>query len=452
MEVSVLADSKSDTGKLNSTLPLARLNTLRRAASVSAAEISFQLGLWLSSLQSFLQIRNYSFVEGGRAKASNRDWTKEFYLTNSAQLLCSKLSLQLLKLLEVQKSTMGDSENFTFREGTEDFSFKEVSDFAETLKNSILLNEALARAAPLSFSEWTAWCNSLGATLQNAAVVQKFIRHAETEGDRFLPSALHEILRNKAIPLAVEADLRIVLPRLGKILKWLSVVAEMLKKDEPLKPALLIFSRIYEQTQEMMKYINNRLLRFPDENDPIFGALDCAVYAASIESRKVYNFELAGLTEIRQTPLIYAKIETAYGLLSDSFQQTLVNFTQLIEPDVDPKKLFPNFQTKLEQSLNLRKNLWSIQQTARKAEHHPDTFPLGELHEKLNEFVGETMYYLMYKDCETIERFVEEILRTSNKKDLVPILHRFGAYVETLLGQVNMRVVLANYPFDYPPE
>jgi hypothetical protein len=62
------------------------------------------------------------------------------------------------------------------------------------------------------------------------------------------------------------------------------------------------------------------------------------------------------------------------------------------------------------------------------------------------------MRFLMFKDCETVERFVEEILRTKNRQDLVPILHRFGAYVETLLGQVNMRTVLANHPFDYPKE
>jgi hypothetical protein len=46
------------------------------------------------------------------------------------------------------------------------------------------------------------------------------------------------------------------------------------------------------------------------------------------------------------------------------------------------------------------------------------------------------------------ERFSEEIFATGEKKDIVPILHRFGAYIETLLAQVNMRTVLAIHPFD----
>jgi hypothetical protein len=62
------------------------------------------------------------------------------------------------------------------------------------------------------------------------------------------------------------------------------------------------------------------------------------------------------------------------------------------------------------------------------------------------------MRALFYKDLETVERFIEEILRTQSKNDIVPILHRFGAYLETLFGQVNMRTVLANHPFDYPKE
>ena len=156
---------------------------------------------------------------------------------------------------------------------------------------------------------------------------------------------------------AMEADLRLALPRFAKILKWLSVIERMLKNDEPLKTSLLIFSRIYEQIQEMMTYINNRLLRFPNEEDELFGSLDGAAYTASIELRKVYNYELAGLAEIRPTPAVYAKMETAFSLLNDSFQQTLVNFAQLIEPNIEPTKLFPNFQAKLKQSLILRHNV-----------------------------------------------------------------------------------------------
>jgi hypothetical protein len=49
---------------------------------------------------------------------------------------------------------------------------------------------------------------------------------------------------------------------------------------------------------------------------------------------------------------------------------------------------------------------------------------------------------------ETVERFIEEVIFTSNVEDLMSLLHRFEAYLETLFGQINMRSVLADHPYD----
>ncbi|MET0752739.1 MAG: hypothetical protein ABWZ66_05175 [Pyrinomonadaceae bacterium] len=404
-------------------------------------ELIFELGFWFSGLESFLNIRNHSFADESRAKATSRDWAREFRLTHSTLLLCSRLTIQLGKALKKQKS-----EN-----NLEDFSMtsEEIFKLSAFLKDAVLLNEGLLRAAPLKFGEWTAWSNSLSDKLKSSESIQKLISSAEKTGENSLPTILRDLLENRQLPFAVEADLRLVLPRFAKILRWLGVIEKMLGRDEPLKPTLLIFSRVYEQIREMMNYINNRLLRFPNEDDALFGVLDGASYAASIELRKVYNYELAGLAEIRQSPLIYAKIETAFALLNDSFQLTLVNFAQLIDPNVEPFKLFPSIKIKFDQSIILRRDLWSILQEVKKSEENPDNNPLAELHRQLTDFSKGALHFLFYKDKETVERFIEEVLITTNKKDLVPILHRFGAYLETLFGQVNMRIVLAGHTFDY---
>jgi hypothetical protein len=96
--------------------------------------------------------------------------------------------------------------------------------------------------------------------------------------------------------------------------------------------------------------------------------------------------------------------------------------------------------------------LWRILNEVKKAEENPDKYPMARLHEQSTDFRESSLHFLFYKDKETVERFIEEVLITTNKKDLVPILHRFGAYLETLFGQVNMRIVLANNPFEYPQE
>ncbi|MEP6705798.1 MAG: hypothetical protein ABJB34_13410, partial [Acidobacteriota bacterium] len=169
---------------------------------------------------------------------------------------------------------------------------------------------------------------------------------------------------------------------------------------------------------------------------------------AAIELKKVFSQELTGLVAIRPVPSVFARVETAYELLSDSFRQILAGFAVVVDPAIVPSDLFPNFQTKLDQSLALRQNLWNALQVVRAAEGNPDKKLLDAVNKELREFLEKTLPFLFHKDRETVERFAEEIFATSEKKDIVPILHRFGAYIETLLAQVNLRTVLADHPFD----
>ena len=60
------------------------------------------------------------------------------------------------------------------------------------------------------------------------------------------------------------------------------------------------------------------------------------------------------------------------------------------------------------------------------------------------------MRFLMFKDWESFDRFVEEIVAARGAVELGPVLHRFSAYLETLFGQINMRAVLSAHAFDYP--
>ena len=423
-------------------------------AAISSAELNpvqeleFKLGLWLSGLDSFLNLRRNTLVDESR---NTGDWSKEFRLTHSVLLLCSKLTFDYAHVcgftedeIEIDLTISEDIES----KPQSKFDKSAILELSLALREAVLLSEGLLRAAPLKFGEWIAWSNAVAEKLKRVPVADQLIRNAELVGERCMPPKLAELLNSPEMPAKWEADLRIVIPHFSKVLNWLHVVGQMLNKDQPLKTTLVLFARINEQMREMTNYINNRLQRLPDEEDPLFGSLDGAAYTASIELRKVYQQELKGLAEIRPAPEIYAKIETAYSLLNDSLQLTLVNFARLIDKDIEPTEVFPNLQTKEEQSLQLRENMWNILQSVKEAEQKPEASDVGSLREEMTKFRDENLYFLFYKDMETVDRFIEEVLATKENTDLVPILHRFGAYLETLLGLVNMRVVLANHPFE----
>ncbi len=427
-ELEAVIDNPTDVFVGDPTVKAAPRREKVISADRSGADTAVELGVWLSGLESFLGGGHQTFRSAARSPVET---SKEFRLTQSTLLRCQKLNARL-SVLKNREDDLADSE---------------LDELAAALRNSIQIGECIIRAEPLGIGEWKAWCSLLFDKFNSLAAFHKLIRYAEANGEQFLPEPLKSFAADETPMSAENADLALVLPRFAKILQWLSIVGKMLAADEPLKPALIIFSRINEQISDLISYINNRLERFPNEEAELFASLDAASYTASIELKKVYAHELSGLVDVRPAPTIYSGMETAYSMLNESFQQTLAGLARLIDPTVDVIALFPSFRNNFERSLTLRNELWKIVRLTQAAEQDPEKPQIESLNRSLRDFMNGTVHFLFYKDTETVERFVEEILVTKQKKDLVPILHRFGAYMETLFGQVSMRAVLEKHPF-----
>lgn len=395
-------------------------------ASVALAEMSFELGLWLSGVESFLEFGDRTFADRGQRPDSETDYKRSFRLLHSGFLRCSDYCLRLQKI-----------------DGADPAFVAEIHELSLALRDLIVIGERLSSGPELKFADWKAWKDNVSAKFAAQPAFRKLIGLAELSGENYIPEQLLTLISNKQMPFTDRSDLNEIVPRFGRILRWLSVIGQMLKRDEPLKPSLLIFAKVHEQTSDLITYINNRLLRFPNEEAELFRSLDAASYTASIELKKIFNQELAGIITVRPANSVYARIETAYALLNDGFQNILGGFARAIDDTVRPGEMFPAIAVKRRQSLKLRADLETLLAAVRSAEQDPINSGGDGLNKHLMEFMSESNGYLFFKDQETVERFVEELLATGDKKDIVPILHRFGAYVETLCGQIEMRVVLA---------
>ncbi len=396
------------------------------------SEILIETGIWLSGLESFLASGHHSFASVPDARIS-ADSTREFRLVHITLQRCSILNTRLIG--PDGRDSAPDTVDHD-----------ELFELSKVLRDVTVLSEGLINSNSLGSGEWNAWNNLLTHRLKSVPAYHRLIRSAEEAGRKFLPATLNDLVESDNFLTPEHSELALILPRFGVILKWLSVVGRMLEADEPLKPALLIFSRVNEQIFELTSYINNRLERFPNEEAEMFSSLDAASYTASIELKKVYSQELAGVAAMRPSPSIYARMETAHSLLSEGFQQILAGFARLLNPETDIFELFPNFQAKLDQSIALSSEMVKVVKIVQTAEAKPDKDQIDKMQAALRKFQKGTARFLFYKDTETVERFIEEILITKQNKDLVPILHRFGAYLETLSGQVSLRAVLQLKP------
>jgi hypothetical protein len=447
-----LTESTSYIENVIASPEVLNLGETKVSTQISIEAMAFDLGVWLVGLTSFLNSKNHPFVDGIHSTAPNRDWTNELKLT---KFTLHHISNSASGLVFATKNNSADDLFFGDFESPQTitsglyFSLEDLNKFIALIRNFSVLGDGLIRSSSISFHEWTAWCNILSNELAGSQTATDLIERAKILGGKSFPVKFQQLIADKQLPSDISADLDDIVPFFNKIFKYLTLIEKMLEEDKPLKPTLLFFAAIYQESQEMMTFIKKRLSQFKSEEHPMFEALDCAVFATSMEIRKVYQNELGDASTIRQAPLLCARIEAAFGLLRDCFQQTFVGFAKFVDPNVNSLDLFRNFNTKLEQSLILRKELWDTLQIVKSAESSPEPENLQTLHNCLTNFTKSSMKFLMYKDLETVERFIGEVAITKNSSDIVPTLHRFSAYLETLFGQVKMRVVLMDHPFEY---
>jgi hypothetical protein len=410
----------------------------------------------LKALRSFFNIKNYPTAEADLAELSSRDWADDLRIASSTVLQCIRLSLSQIQNgpRETDEKTSENGENpesWFIRDDQEASESLARNTAACTLAEALCgLHEMLAAEhfdSRVGLYTFTSFRGLFERQLFEPAHQILFDDHSHGSIPRYLSSISDR--RTGMLDRDREEALDII-ARLATLLQYLKIVEESLVKDSPLKNLLPFFSLINEEARVLLKQVEVTVNRVERENEVLFNVLDGMKFALSMELRKVCSYELVGISSMRQAPSIYARIENAHGLLRDSFQQSIVGLSQLFDPEITGAKLFSAFQTKVQQSIALRSDLWALLQLVRKAEKERDLYPIARLIERLGAFRTSSLRYLMFKDWEACERFIEEVGAARGAIELAPVLNRFSAYLETLLGQVNMRVVLADNPFDYP--
>ncbi len=397
-------------------------------AALTVSDSTPELELWLAALESFLQIENLPAEIGVTQQNAERDWSGELRIIGWGLLKCSQLASGV--------------------RASEDLSAESLVELQEVLCESDAVCQTLASHGKINYATSTAWSEMLADKLQQSSASLFLLKEHERKCNRNLPEILEVLNFHPYLQGILGSDVRGIFGRLFGLLERLRLIEKMLKLDQPLKPTLLLFALLQKETRNFLIQAELTLTILPAET-PFYEVLDGVAYVVPMEVRKVFNYELVGVSSMRQTPWLYARAENACGLLKDCFQQAAASLAQVFAPNLQASEVFPDLQIKIEESLVLRRELWLTVKAIQKAEKSLDSESLSLLGEKLIDFRENTMPFLMFKDIETTERFIEEVIRTHRDSEIAQVLHRFSAYLETLFGQVNMRNVLMSYPFDY---
>ncbi|MBI4853630.1 MAG: hypothetical protein HY819_17700 [Acidobacteria bacterium] len=425
----------------------------------------FELEMWLKALEAFFNIKNHPFSEQELKDIVRRNFLEELKVVRNVILRMIYLSNQLInENHSLEKSLSLYYESIFQKINWSEQNFEKLllqptpedslALFTEMLSDICTIIDSLVktdsnRTTYINFQTFTSIGKLSLRENKLCYYINLLSNYKFKSTDRI--ENLHLVaLINSIDNEIVRQEITKTLIEFFRLLKYLDFVSSDLSQDRPLKNCLPIFTLIKTEAYELIRFMDKTLLNISDLPSQVTNSIDGCVYALQMDLKKVFGRELLGLVALTQAPSIYAKVENSHGLLRDCFQQSVVTLVQIFEQGFDGLKIFNSFQTKLDQSVRLRLDIWRLLRAFRKFQKEPSQNKIMEVNDQITLFRDTSLKYLMYKDWDDFEKMTYQAMSTRVLEDFSKIVHVFATFLEALLGQINMRAALANHPFDYP--
>jgi hypothetical protein len=244
------------------------------------------------------------------------------------------------------------------------------------------------------------------------------------------------------INFPVDEVVQPVSTELHSLLSHLKIIEGALAQGRDIQRTVVVFKLIHHKTLSLIGKIETLAARLGASHETLRVALDATGFALKHEVRRVYEVEAKGLSGPEGVQLSRSALIRAYGLLQNCFQQSAITLIQVFNPTLEGDELFEEYKARSVQSVILRKELMILLQKVRGITKDYGVLQMLNVINSLKRFRQETMHFLMYRDWESFEAFVDEIITTYDEAGaLDPVLNKFTPYLETLINHVNMRAV-----------
>jgi len=241
---------------------------------------------------------------------------------------------------------------------------------------------------------------------------------------------------------AVREIVNVVFDDLLRLLECLDMIEVHLRKVDSAEQTFALFQLIHDDAHALVDFMQTEALRTEAVTGELFDTLDGISFAVTHDLQRVFEANPSPSGERSKTHAITGRLYRAHDVLTNCLQQSTITLAMVFDPELNGAKLFNNSDMRFRQSLELCEDLAQLIQLVEAAEKNQAVF--GPLSEGIQKFRNESMELLMYTDWPQFEGFCERFDTQDDAAQLNTVLHQFRCYLETLLGQVRMRAVLAN--------
>lgn len=415
----------------------------------------FEMEMWLKGVERFFVLDNLPLSSFEKSHASLKNFVEEVAVVRLGVAHLALLTTHLLGegkedlasfllFLDSQVSRGGNGTSEPQRRGSAE---TELALVVEKLDDFSKVLDEISRAPFLPLQTYFSLGRIVVGTLRNDPNLGVLFReNLRPVLDRESKQSLARVLAS-VTDSSQKSALAALFVELFKGLRYTERIRQTIESPATIKRALLVFSLIRAQAAGLCEFIRKRLLpRFPEES-PVGAGLERLVFSVEMEVKKVMELELVDVVLMKDPKLVYARMEDASGILKDLFQQSVIGLAETFSSDVDGRVLFPEYRTKLDQSLKLRDDLWALLQAVQAFSRGADKKALKSMIDTLDEFRRGSMKHLMFKDWSLFDRFFTGFSRERTPRAFLPAAHQFEVFLKTLIREVSKRSVLSSHPF-----
>jgi len=470
----------------SSNIDKARAEWLENLKDTDSVGKAFDLELCLKAIDRFFNVQNLPLPEPEKAVTLN--FVKELKIVLSYVEGVIELSRELMEAAR-------GSQTYQFRRYVEttlltDFrrtKIREASYEQKTPNESLFLLytgfinirgilRALIRGKKIAYSLYV----NIGNLISREIISNIFFNPVgeiefRPEFDRIENRKISRIVMR--IPEEnLKKQFSIIILIMFRLLRYLEHINPKTGAMDVLQSGMPIFSLVHSESIQLHDYLEKtipgKIKQIEDDNETMrqdfLKICDSMSFQLSMELKKIYRCELLGGTRTEDSYALRGAVENSHGVLSNFFQQSIIQVVKVFEPHVEGRDIFPFYTSILRQSLQLRSDIWVFKELMDKFEEQAETNPdddtqsiyikyLRILKDYILYFRYESHNLLRYDDMREFNNFFEfmdalsprDIKEPEKLNDFIYKTKFFKIYLETTLGNIALRSELKNRPIDY---
>ncbi len=228
------------------------------------------------------------------------------------------------------------------------------------------------------------------------------------------------------------------------LLESLDLIESHLHTVGHARETLVLFQLIHDEARALMEFIRTKALGVEAITETLHETLDGIAFAMSHDLQRVFE---SGLDNPIDEPdiVVMGKLSRSHGVLINCLQQSAISLAIVFDSTLVGTKLFNNSDVRYWESVELCNDLSDLIQLLACFEADMDERARELLVRGITRFRAQSMQFLMFADWPEFESFCEKIMSSlDDLQKLEQVSHQFRCYLETLLGQVRLRAVLAD--------